>query len=148
MPTTCIDFLGITIDTIEKEFRLPLEKVNKLTNLLVSCIRKKKVLLKELQSMLGLLAFATCILPMGRIFSLRLYLAIWGYKNPYSHIRLTTDLKEDMLVWLKFLNHFNGRAFWQVVSYWIGIFVCLPTQQALLALRQSGVIIGARIPGR
>lgn len=49
LPTTCIDFLGITIDTVNREFRLPTEKVLKLTFLLESCIRKNKVLLKELQ---------------------------------------------------------------------------------------------------
>lgn len=106
-PSTCLEFLGIVIDTNLMEFRLPDSKVEKLRTLLLSLIRKKKVCLREMQSLLGLLAFAT------RIFSRRLYISISGLKSPFSHIRLFHDMKEDLIVWLQFLYHFNGRAMWQ-----------------------------------
>lgn len=48
-----------------------------------------------------------------RIFSRRIYIAISGLKSPFSHIRLTTDLKEDMLIWFNFLIYFKGKTFWQ-----------------------------------
>lgn len=40
-------------------------------------------------------------------------MAISGFKNPFSHVRITTDIKEDLLVWQKFLIDFNGRSVWQ-----------------------------------
>lgn len=79
----------------------------------MAVLRKKKVCLKDMQSLLGSLAFATRIMPMGRIFSRRLYMAIAGLKSPSSHLRVTSDMKEDILVWLQFLQHFNGKMVWQ-----------------------------------
>ena len=32
-------------------------------------------------------------------------------RTPYHHIRLTRQCKEDFLLWLKFLNSFNGQSF-------------------------------------
>lgn len=113
-PSTCLEFLGITIDSKLMDFRLPEEKVSKLRALLLVVIRKKKMCLKELQFLLGLLAFASRVMPIGKVFSRRLYLAISGFKSPFSHVRITQDMREDLsAVWLQFLTHFNGRAVWQ-----------------------------------
>lgn len=112
-PSTCLEFLGITIDSELMEFRLPEEKINKLSALLLIIIRKKKVCLKEMQSLLGLLAFASRIMPIGKVFSRKLYVSISGLKSPFSHVRITHDMREDLLVWLQFLTHFNGKSVWQ-----------------------------------
>lgn len=95
------------------EFRLSEEKINKLTSLLLVIIRKKKVCLKDMQSLLGLLAFASRVMPIGNVFSRKLYMAISGLKSPFSHIRITHDMREDLLVWLQFLTYFNGKSVWQ-----------------------------------
>lgn len=56
------------------EFRLPIQKLNGMNTL--ALIHKNKVILIEMQSLLGLLAllafiaFATRVLPVGRIFPL------------------------------------------------------------------------------
>lgn len=50
---------------------------------------------------------------MGRVFSRRLYIGTSDLKSPYLHIRLTGSLKEDLLVWPKFLKSFNSRSFFQ-----------------------------------
>ena len=34
-----------------------------------------------------------------------------GIKRPTHHIRLTVDAKNDVLVWLQFLDSFNGKSF-------------------------------------
>lgn len=81
LPVNCLEFLGITIDTVRMEFRLPLAKLKTIAELLIVLLRKKKVLLRERQKLLGLLAFATRILPVGRIFSRWLYFAISGLKK-------------------------------------------------------------------
>lgn len=112
LPSTTMEFLGIEIDTCMMEFRLPEVKLKKLKWLIMRVL-KKKVRLKEMQSLLGILAFACRIMPVGRIFSRRLYLAISGMKSPLDHIRLTTPLKEDLMVWAIFLECYNGRSFFQ-----------------------------------
>lgn len=109
-PSVCLEFLGITIDTVHIEFRLPMEKNFRLMGCIMLLIRKNKVTLKEVQPLLGQLAFAVRIMPIGRIFSRRLYLAIAGLKSQSAQVRISHDIWEDLMVWLRVLEYFNGRA--------------------------------------
>lgn len=70
LPATSVEFLGIQIDTESREFRLPHAKTEKMSNLIASFLRRRKGLLREVQSLLGLLAFACKIMPVGRTFFL------------------------------------------------------------------------------
>lgn len=85
LPTSSLEFLGIYIDTHRREFCLPEAKLAKLKTLLALFLQKKKVILKDMQSLLGNLAFACRIMPVGRIFSRRFYLFISGLKSPFAH---------------------------------------------------------------
>lgn len=96
-PSSSLKFLRIHINTVLSEFYLPMEKITKAKLLIYFLIRRKKVLLKELQSLLGVFAFAW-IMPVGRIF---------------SHIQLNNSLKADVLIWLQFLDSYNRRSFFQ-----------------------------------
>jgi hypothetical protein len=72
-------------------------------------MKKKKVTLKSLQSLLGLLNFAaSCIVP-GRTFLRRLYDLTVGIRFPHFKIRLTNEAKADLAVWSSFLQSFNGK---------------------------------------
>lgn len=112
-PTSCLDFLGIQIDTVAMEFRLPVDKVLRIQALLVFVMSRRKVRLKFLQSLLGLLAFASRIMPMGRVFTKRLYRAISGITYQSHFVRITSALVADLRVWLDFLRTFNGCSLWQ-----------------------------------
>lgn len=108
-PTTSLEYLGITIETLNMEFCLPPDKVNRLCFLVSFVIKKKKVTLRTLQSLLGLLAFATRVIAVGRVFSKRLYKALSGLKNPRHFVWISSDLR----VWDCFSASFNGHSFWQ-----------------------------------
>lgn len=112
-PTTSLQFLGIEIDTILMEFRLPETKVSKLKSLIASALVAKKLKLKHIQSLIGHLNFATRIIPMGRVFNRRLIYLTMGVSNPNWHIRIPVSVKEDLLVWQQFLSIYNGRTCWQ-----------------------------------
>lgn len=109
-PTSVITFLGISIDTVNMECRLPEEKLVTLRAEVGRVAGLKKVQLKVLQSLLGKLNFACRILPMGRIFSRRLAAATGGIVSPHHFIRLGRELRGDLRVWEAFLEQFNGRA--------------------------------------
>ena len=66
---------------------------------------------KELQSLIGLLNFACSVVLPGRAFLRRMIDLTKGVRKPYHHIRLTRQCKEDILLWLSFLNSFNGKSF-------------------------------------
>lgn len=109
-PTTCLDFMGITVDTGAMEARLPPDKIEKCINLIQNFLSRNKVTLKELQSLLGLLNFACRIVVPGRAFLRRLYNLTLGVKKPHHHIRLCTGSKDDLRVWLSFLEKYNGKS--------------------------------------
>lgn len=108
-PLTVLSFLGIEIDSVNMVFRLPEDKLAKILDMVNGFCSVKKVTLRQMQSLLGLLVFACRIMPMGRVFSRRLSLATRGVAGPGHHIRLTRPLKADLGVWREFLMSYNGR---------------------------------------
>ncbi|XP_067651601.1 uncharacterized protein [Haliotis asinina] len=93
-PTTTIKFLGITIDTISMEIRIPPEKINHLCQEIVALLQsqKRKLKVHQLQSLLGKLYFVCRAVRCGRAFCRRLTDALCGNVYPYHRIRLTNDL--------------------------------------------------------
>lgn len=107
-PVTCLVFLGLEIDTLEQVVRIPRVKVEEITLVLKDLLDKTKVQLKDLQSLLGKLAFCVKAMPGARAFSRRLYSLLAGASRPHHFIRLTKGVKDDIGVWLEFFQNFNG----------------------------------------
>jgi hypothetical protein len=63
--------LGIEFDTIKMELRLPGEEVVEIKNRVELIISTKKVTLREIQSVIGLLNFACQVIAPGRAFCSR-----------------------------------------------------------------------------
>ena len=110
-PDTSLQFAGITVDSVLQEARLPEDKLRKCHTLLTSFYSRRKVTLKELQSLIGLLNFTCSVILPGRAFLRRLIDLTIGPKHPHHRIRLSKDAKADLKVWMRFLAGFNGRAF-------------------------------------
>ncbi|XP_050390001.1 uncharacterized protein LOC126808959 isoform X3 [Patella vulgata] len=108
-PTTTITIYGIEIDSIQMVSRLPDEKVIKVRAALSECLDKRKVTLKQLQSLLGLLNFVTLVVVPGRTFLRRLYDLTIGVAKPYYKVRLNNSAKADIRIWHQFMQGFNGR---------------------------------------
>ena len=110
-PATTLPFLGITLDTVRQEARLPEDKLDKCRKEIGNLLQKRSVRLRQLQSVLGVLNFACSVIVPGRAFLRRLHNLTIGIKEPYHFIRLTAEAKEDLLLWLRFLSQYNGRSF-------------------------------------
>ena len=89
-PSSELPFLGITLDTVRMEARLPDDKITKCRDLLHEFNKKTKLILKELQSLLGILNFACSVIVHGRPFLRRTIDLTIGVARPHHHIRLTT----------------------------------------------------------
>ena len=111
-PVTKLSFLGIELDTVQSVARLPKEKLDKCHDMIVSFLPKKKVKLRTLQSLIGLLNFACRVVP-GRPFLRRLIDRMRGIQKPYYKINLNKETKQDLTVWLSFLKDFNGKSFFR-----------------------------------
>ena len=110
-PTQIIQFLGIELNTIDMYSSIPDEKVEKFSKLIDEFLVAKSVTLKKLQSLTGMLNFCCGVINPARIFSRRLYNLTIGVSKHYHHVKLTIDVKDDLLVWKKFLSQYNKRTF-------------------------------------
>lgn len=106
---TCLTFLGIELDTILREARLPSEKILKITSTLASMKNRKKIMLRDLQSVIGLLNFACCVVLPGRAFLRRLIDLTKGITKQHHYIRLTKESRADLEMWYFFIKNFNGK---------------------------------------
>ena len=109
VPTTCLTFLGIEIDTQAMELRLPSDKLHACRAALRHLLGRSRVTLRELQRVIGLLNFACRAVVPGRAFLRRLIDLTVGVSKPFHHIRLSASSKADLRTWLTFLTNFNGR---------------------------------------
>ena len=67
---------------------------------------RHSVCVKELQSLIGLLNFMCQVVVPGHMIDLTI-----GVKKPHHHIHLLSGAKSDLMLWLRFLEDFNGRSF-------------------------------------
>ena len=112
-PLQILSFAGIELDTKLMEARLPLEKINKYLCRVQEIKNKKKVTLRELQSIIGSLNHCCYIIPAGRAFLRRLIDLTIGITDPHHHVRLNNGTRADLRMWEEFLTQFNGSAFFQ-----------------------------------
>ena len=110
-PLTTLSFAGIELDSVAMEARMPRDKIDKCISSISQFMRRKKVTLKELQSLLGLLNFACSVVKPGRAFLRRLIDLTIGIRSAHHLIRLTKEVKADLQIWLSFLTQFNCKSF-------------------------------------
>lgn len=120
-PLKVMSFVGIELDTEKSEARLPADKLTTCLSLIENFLTRKKVMLNELQSLIGTLNFACSVVVPGRAFLRRLIDLTIGVSNPKFFIRLSKETKLDLHTWFNFLNHYNGKTFfldeiWQNIN--------------------------------
>ena len=105
-PATCLVFLGIEIDTIAGELRLPQVKLQRLHSLLTQWGDKRVCSRKELESLIGLLNHACKVVRHGRSFLRRMIdLPHSDYVSRACNsapIRLNAGFRADLAWWRSF----------------------------------------------
>ena len=91
--------------------------MQKCCDLLSEFLRKHSVMLRDLQSLIGLLNFAYYVIVPRCAFLRQLIDLTKGIKCPTYHIHLTVDAKNDVLVWQQFLDSFNRKSFF-LINVW------------------------------
>ena len=122
--STCLVFLGIEFDTVLMEARLPFHKICKISFTLAS-IKKKRLMLRELQSIIGLLNFACSVVLPGRAFLRGLIDLTKGVSKPDHYIRLTTKSKADLQAWYTSLIFMQMLLFTLVMVLFIRLIGCV-----------------------
>lgn len=110
-PCWCLTFMGAEFDTELMQVRLPEDKLIKYSCHIDEVISAGEVTLRELQSIIGQLQYATSVVNVGKAFLRRLINLTIGKRAPHSNIKLTNKAKSDLVLWKFFLQNFNGVSF-------------------------------------
>lgn len=91
--------------------RIPDSKIEKNKSHLENLLTVKKVRVNVLESSIGLVIFCARAIPSARALIRRFYdlIASVKEKKPFDLIRVTIEVKQDVMVWLEFLSYFNGE---------------------------------------
>lgn len=106
-PSSVLDFLGILLDTIRMEARLPEAKLKKVRDLIQKWLSKRNATKREILSLVGLLQHAAKVVHPGRSFVRRMFLVAARVRGMDDYTRLNGDL----LWWYTFLLDWNGVSF-------------------------------------
>lgn len=92
-PSQVIQFAGIILDSVREQARLPEDKLQKCRLLLQSFYKRRKVSLRELHSLLGLLNFTCSVIVRGRPFLCRMIDLTVGVRHAHHRIQLSKGTK-------------------------------------------------------
>ena len=114
-PATTLTFLGIVIDTASLQLRLPQEKLQALSALLLEWMRggpapspRRSGMKRDLLSLIGLLNHAASVVRPGRTFLRSLIDASSSVKALDHHVHLPASARADIAWWHSFLQSWNG----------------------------------------
>ena len=109
-PSTTTILHGIEVDTPHMSMRLPRDKVESAIPDIKFMYKRKKVSLRDIQSLIWTLNFAHRVVIPGRAFLRRLINLTMGVKKCHHLFRLTMEARLHPSAWLFFLQSFNGKS--------------------------------------
>lgn len=110
-PSTTLTFLGIEIDSVARQLRLPSHKLALIQSMTKRWLGKRTATKHELQVLLGHLNHAATVVGPGRTFVCHLIESSKGHKQAHHRVRLNRDCQSDLAWWALFLHEWNGVAY-------------------------------------
>lgn len=99
---------GIFVNTNDLMARLPADKLTPLTALLHRFKDKGSACLRDWQSLMAHLSFASCVIHPRQPFVRKFVDCIKGVSNAHHHVKISSEIRKDICVWLALLRDFNG----------------------------------------
>ena len=109
-PTTLLSFLGLEIDTVALELRLPADKLRDLQALIRSWCSRRAASKRELESLIGSLNHACSVVRCGKTFLRRMFELLAVAHKSQHYLRLNVSFKSDLRWWDSFLTPLNGAS--------------------------------------
>lgn len=106
-PARTVRFLGIIIDTDNREIRMPQDKIEKFLTLIEDVYNKRSISKRTMQSVLGHVNHIGKGVPSARLFINRMLASLRGAQGRY--ITVDAELRKDLEWFRKFLSKYNGR---------------------------------------
>lgn len=105
---TCVECLGIEIDTIAMEARLPRRKLAKAARLVSNALTAGTLTRHECEKLTGFLSFCTVVVRLGRTFVRPLWHFQTSFHRPGAARPLTHNATAALQWWRDLLPVFNG----------------------------------------
>ena len=115
-PTCVMLFLGILFNTISLTLEISQDRLVEIQGLLEKWLKKSHVTRKEVEVMVGKLAFVASVVRPGRLFVSRLLEFMRGMPQVGKFV-VTDEFRKDLLWWQKFLPHYNGVSMMALESW-------------------------------
>ena len=115
-PCQRIEFLGVTIDTIDCTASLGEAKLAVLYDKLLCFSLKTRASKRQLQSLAGSLNWACQVIQGGRYFLRRILDSINKLKLASHKCKLSAEFRKDLDWWLCYLREFNGVLYYRQVG--------------------------------
>ena len=109
-PSTIMDWLGVSFNTIEWSMSLKAGKLQELLEWLPKLLKVRRVKKVLLQKVLGSLVWASAIVRAGVIFFNRLLALLRKLKRPKHSIHFSKEAKKDIAWWLRTLKFSRGKS--------------------------------------
>ena len=108
-PNQVMDFVGITLDSVRMEARLPPDKIQKCFSLLQEFLQRNSCK-REMESLISYLNFTCSVVLTGRAFLRQLISLIMGIEEPFHYLQITQEAKSDLRTWSLFISEFSGKS--------------------------------------
>ena len=108
-PSQTCRFLGIILDSVCMEAKLPDDKLEKIKHELDFFSGKKRATLKQIQRLAGTLCHASKVIYGGRPFSHHVIELLKSFKPGVNRIRLPPEFHKDLEWWSMCAASFNGK---------------------------------------
>ena len=107
-PTTSLVFLGIEIDTVAMQLRLPQDKLDRLRETVAVWRGRTDCRKRELMSLIESVSHACKVIKQGRAFFRRLIDLSECFSWLDHFIRINVDARSDIERWFRFASTWNG----------------------------------------
>ena len=110
-PSTVITFLGIELDSVKFEARLPRDKLLKAKDSVNFWISIRSATKRNLPSLIGYLHHCCKVIVPALPFLRRLIDLSMTVKDLECHVHLSIGVKRDLVWWDYLLENWNGKSF-------------------------------------
>ena len=107
-PTTMMTYLGIEVDTMQMQLRLPEQKMRRVQATVVEWLGCKAGRRRELESLVGLLQHTAKVVHPGCRFVRRIIAVMTTVKDRDRFVRLNAEIRSDLYWWSEFMVSWNG----------------------------------------
>ena len=115
-PSEVLTFLGLEIDTVRMEVRLPQEKLSQMRALLKRWRGMRSCKRRDLESLVGSLNHACRAVRPGRAFKRRLQDVMTTVKRDGRRVRLNAAARADIEWWYHFGLEWNGTSLMKAIA--------------------------------